>query len=280
MFSKACEYGIRASIFIAKNSFEGNRVSPKEISEKINSPQAFTAKILQDLVRHKIIKSVKGAHGGFEIDKDEISKINDALVVRWSRISFEDAAGLSHLEKWLLYFRSVRIVEKMVLLFSLSSAIYLVFKSIFTKKDMIFSFLLATTLIIQIYFVPDLRFFAGTLVAVVYLLFFNNLNKSSILQRTYIIKTVVAVEIVLSLLLYSHLASSFGYSNGNVLIKKAIYPREKLKTISIDETKFYVPTENEYCWNKIPCILNENPNLHLLGPKFKDGFYQKEEAAY
>lgn len=81
MFSKACEYGIRASIFIAKNSFEGNRVSPKEISEKINSPQAFTAKILQDLVRHKIIKSVKGAHGGFEIDKDEISKIKLAQIV-------------------------------------------------------------------------------------------------------------------------------------------------------------------------------------------------------
>ncbi|MGK0323988.1 MAG: hypothetical protein ACJARX_001914 [Psychroserpens sp.] len=29
MFSKACEYGIRASIFIAKNSIEGKRVNPK-----------------------------------------------------------------------------------------------------------------------------------------------------------------------------------------------------------------------------------------------------------
>ncbi|MFT4805030.1 MAG: Rrf2 family iron-sulfur cluster assembly transcriptional regulator, partial [Psychroserpens sp.] len=42
MFSKACEYGIRASIFIAKNSFEGKRVNPREISEEINSPYAFT----------------------------------------------------------------------------------------------------------------------------------------------------------------------------------------------------------------------------------------------
>lgn len=82
MFSKACEYAIRASIFIAKNSFEGKRVSPKRISEEINSPQAFTAKILQALVKHNVIKSVKGAYGGFEIDKGDISKIKILQIVQ------------------------------------------------------------------------------------------------------------------------------------------------------------------------------------------------------
>lgn len=81
MFSKACEYGIRASIFIAKNSFEGKLVSPKEISEEINSPKAFTAKILQALVRNDLIKSVKGAHGGFIIDKDTIATIKLTQIV-------------------------------------------------------------------------------------------------------------------------------------------------------------------------------------------------------
>jgi len=81
MFSKACEYGIRASIFIAKNSREGRRVSPKEISKEIDSPQAFTAKILQDLVKHHIIKSVQGAYGGFEIDKDLIATIKLSQIV-------------------------------------------------------------------------------------------------------------------------------------------------------------------------------------------------------
>lgn len=81
MFSKACEYGIRASIFIAKNSYEGHRVSPKEISEEINSPQAFTAKILQALVRNNIIKSVRGAHGGFEIKKEQIASIKLSQIV-------------------------------------------------------------------------------------------------------------------------------------------------------------------------------------------------------
>ncbi|HZW62209.1 MAG TPA: Rrf2 family transcriptional regulator [Flavobacteriaceae bacterium] len=81
MFSKACEYGIKASIFIAINSFEGKRVTPKDISKEINSPQAFTAKILQTLVRHKIINSVKGAYGGFEIEKKNISAIKLAEIV-------------------------------------------------------------------------------------------------------------------------------------------------------------------------------------------------------
>jgi Rrf2 family protein len=82
MFSKACEYGIKASIFIAINSYEGKRVSPKEIAEEINSPQAFTAKILQALVRHNVINSVKGAYGGFEVDKNELKYIKLSQIVK------------------------------------------------------------------------------------------------------------------------------------------------------------------------------------------------------
>jgi Rrf2 family protein len=82
MFSKACEYGIKASIFIAINSYEGKRVSPKEIAKEINSPQAFTAKILQALVRHKVINSVKGAYGGFEINKNELKDIKLSQLVK------------------------------------------------------------------------------------------------------------------------------------------------------------------------------------------------------
>lgn len=81
MFSKTCEYGIKASIFIAISSWEGRRVSPKEIAAEIDSPQAFTAKILQALVRQNVIKSVQGAYGGFEIEKDEIQNIKLSQIV-------------------------------------------------------------------------------------------------------------------------------------------------------------------------------------------------------
>lgn len=65
MFSKACEYGIRATIFIAFNAEDGKAVSLKEIADHIDSPLAFTSKILQKLVKHKVVKSTRGTNGGF-----------------------------------------------------------------------------------------------------------------------------------------------------------------------------------------------------------------------
>ena len=75
IFSKACEYGIKAAIYIAEQSINGTRASLKSISKEINSPEAFTAKILQTLVRNGIINSVKGSTGGFEADVKKIKNI-------------------------------------------------------------------------------------------------------------------------------------------------------------------------------------------------------------
>lgn len=75
MFSKACEYGIRAAIFIAKSSLKGERVGIKEIAREIDSPEAFTAKILQTLTRESFINSTKGVGGGFEVPEDAMKNI-------------------------------------------------------------------------------------------------------------------------------------------------------------------------------------------------------------
>ena len=81
MFSKTCEYAIRASIFIASQSYQNKRVTIKDIAEKINSPKFFTAKILQILAKNKIVHSIQGIGGGFEIPKDKLHKINLAQIV-------------------------------------------------------------------------------------------------------------------------------------------------------------------------------------------------------
>ena len=81
MFSKACEYAIRASTYIALKSLEGTRVSLKEIAEKIDSPVAFTAKVLQQLSKNNIVDSIKGATGGFQISTQNISNIKLAQIV-------------------------------------------------------------------------------------------------------------------------------------------------------------------------------------------------------
>ena len=75
MFSKACEYAIRATIYIASSSSKGERIGVKDIAEAINSPEAFTAKILQQLSKNKIIQSVKGPTGGFEMSVEQTNTI-------------------------------------------------------------------------------------------------------------------------------------------------------------------------------------------------------------
>ena len=76
MFSKSCEYGIKATLFIAQKSQQNERVSLKDIAASIDSPVAFTAKILQALAKAGIVNSIKGPNGGFEIEKDDLATMN------------------------------------------------------------------------------------------------------------------------------------------------------------------------------------------------------------
>lgn len=82
MFSKACEYGIRAAVYITLQSLEGRRVSVTEIAEEIDSPVAFTAKILQQLTKNNIVHSVKGPTGGFEIDREDMDDVKLNMIVK------------------------------------------------------------------------------------------------------------------------------------------------------------------------------------------------------
>ena len=68
MFSKACEYSIRAMIFIAQKSKNGERLSIKEIATGVDSPEHFMGKLLTELVRKGLVLSMKGPNGGFFTD--------------------------------------------------------------------------------------------------------------------------------------------------------------------------------------------------------------------
>ncbi|HRE49871.1 MAG TPA: Rrf2 family transcriptional regulator [Flavitalea sp.] len=81
MFSKTCEYAIRAMIFIAQQSRSGHKVGIKEIARGIDSPEFFIAKILQDLGRRGLLQSAKGRNGGFYLDK-QLIKCSIADIVR------------------------------------------------------------------------------------------------------------------------------------------------------------------------------------------------------
>jgi Rrf2 family protein len=71
MFSKTAEYALRATIFIAQKGSLNNKLGIEEIAKAIDSPQSFTAKILQMLAKeNKVVSSVKGPRGGFYITNE------------------------------------------------------------------------------------------------------------------------------------------------------------------------------------------------------------------
>ncbi len=81
MFSKACEYAIRATIYVAMRSLQDQCTNLKALAEEIGSPVAFTAKIMQQLVKHNIVYSVMGPTGGFQIEKRRVHKIKLSMIV-------------------------------------------------------------------------------------------------------------------------------------------------------------------------------------------------------
>lgn len=81
MFSKSGEYGIKAAIYIAKQTLKDNKVSLKDIAKAIDSPEAYTSKILQKLKKNNIVISEKGPKGGFSMNKLDIDKIMLSTVV-------------------------------------------------------------------------------------------------------------------------------------------------------------------------------------------------------
>ncbi len=81
MFSKSCEYGIKAVIYIASQSLEHHRVKIREVAQKTNSPEAFTAKIVGALTKHNIVRSQKGPTGGLEIDIERMKNISISEIV-------------------------------------------------------------------------------------------------------------------------------------------------------------------------------------------------------
>ncbi len=71
------DYGIRSVLYLARQPFK--KISfVNEISEEYKIPRSFLAKILQKLVKAKIIRSYRGVKGGFSLARQakEISVLD------------------------------------------------------------------------------------------------------------------------------------------------------------------------------------------------------------
>ena len=65
MLSKSSKYALRGVLYLALNSNEEVKFSPKIIANEIDIPAPFLAKTLQLLSRRGLVSSTKGRNGGF-----------------------------------------------------------------------------------------------------------------------------------------------------------------------------------------------------------------------
>lgn len=73
-FSKSFGYAIRGILYISIKQAEGRKIQVHEIAEKLSVPKHFLGKIFQSLVKERLLKSTKGPFGGFELEKDTLSR--------------------------------------------------------------------------------------------------------------------------------------------------------------------------------------------------------------
>ena len=88
MFSKTFGYALRATMYVATYGTNGKKLGLLEISQSLDIPHHFLGKIMQDLVRHGVMDSVKGPHGGFYANEQtfatpllDILRITDGSLV-------------------------------------------------------------------------------------------------------------------------------------------------------------------------------------------------------
>ena len=81
LFSKACEYAIRATVHIAERTAADEQATVRSVAAATGIPEAFTAKALQKLVRAGLVGSMKGPGGGFNLTPARARKLKLSAIV-------------------------------------------------------------------------------------------------------------------------------------------------------------------------------------------------------
>ena len=94
MLSLTCKTAIKAVIYLASKFETGEKAGIKEIAEYINASEHTVGKMLQTLVKEKVINSLKGPTGGFFITAKQINQPIINIVVAIDGLDVFNQCGL------------------------------------------------------------------------------------------------------------------------------------------------------------------------------------------
>ena len=128
LYSRSSQYALRALSYLVKNP--ESPVLTETIADQEDIPKSFLSKIMQDLVRAKILSSARGRKGGFKLIRDpkattiyEVIDVFDDLesmmkvcAIGWEKCSDDNPCDLHHKYKALReqvkkYFQEVNLAE-------------------------------------------------------------------------------------------------------------------------------------------------------------------------
>lgn len=100
MITRESDYAVRCMLYLSDNKDKLSSV--KDISEPMDIPQSFLAKILQRLLKAGLVESIRGAGGGFKLAKSpadismlDVVKAIDGTVSFNKCVDDEDFCNLS-----------------------------------------------------------------------------------------------------------------------------------------------------------------------------------------
>ena len=74
IFSNATTYAVRAMLYLAIYSSAEKKIGIKELAEKLDVPYHFLGKIMQQLARKDLLRSLKGPNGGFYLNDSDMEQ--------------------------------------------------------------------------------------------------------------------------------------------------------------------------------------------------------------
>ena len=69
LITRETDYAVRTVLYLAKNRDRTANVT--EVAHAMRIPKSFLSKVLQRLVRHHILTSIRGVNGGFRLAKKD-----------------------------------------------------------------------------------------------------------------------------------------------------------------------------------------------------------------
>jgi len=91
LFSKSFGYAIRAILYLSAQEEKRGPVQLDEIASELKVPRFFLAKVMNKLVKEKILSSAKGHHGGFFINEATPNiPLSELLSIMGERYSTEN----------------------------------------------------------------------------------------------------------------------------------------------------------------------------------------------